>query len=46
MEKLSERKFIIGVLLFLLLLIYVGGIMTKGMNGYSDLSLKNKIILK
>lgn len=29
MEKLSERKFIIGVLLFLLLLIYVGGIMTK-----------------
>lgn len=36
MEKILEHKFLIGVVLFTLLLVYVGGLMTRGMNNYNS----------
>lgn len=36
MEKVMKNKFIIGVIIFYALLIYVGGIMTRGMNIQSN----------
>lgn len=32
MEMILKNKFIIGVVIFYLILIYVGGVMTRGMN--------------
>lgn len=36
MEKIVKNKFIIGVIIFYALLIYVGGIMTRNMNNYTN----------
>ena len=36
MEKVMKNKVIIGVIIFYALLIYVGGIMTRGMNIQSN----------
>lgn len=46
MEKISEQKYFIGAIIFFLVFVYIGGLMTRGMNTYSYVDYNTNINIK